>query len=84
MKLIKLFYIASLIALAGCSSKVVTYDTAGQVIGSCVATQGFILGAKAVCYGGANIQGINYSKVDERTGLLPTIPNNSQISLQQD
>ncbi len=46
MKLIKLFSIASLIALAGCSSKVVTYDTAGQVIGSCVATQGFILGLK--------------------------------------
>ncbi|MBF4520783.1 MULTISPECIES: hypothetical protein [Acinetobacter] len=84
MKLIKLISIASLVALAGCSSKVVTYDTAGQVIGSCVATQGFILGAKAVCYGGANLQGINYSKVDERTGLLPAVPTNTQISLQQD
>lgn len=84
MKLIKLFSIVSLVALAGCSSKVTTYDTAGNLIGSCVATQGFILGAKAVCYGGANLQGVDYSKIDEHTGLLPSVPKSNQITLQHD
>ncbi|NNH37451.1 hypothetical protein HLH11_02060 [Acinetobacter sp. ANC 4280] len=71
----------TVLLITGCSSKVVTYDATGQVIGSCKATSGFILGARAICYGGANSEGVDYSKIDQHSGLLPLPPKSSKIIL---
>lgn len=43
--------------LSGCASKVITYDADGKMIGKCVASSGFILGAGASCSGMANQEG---------------------------
>ncbi|AYO54985.1 hypothetical protein [Acinetobacter wuhouensis] len=72
-----------LLLLSGCSAKVMTYDVAGNVIGSCKATQGFIFGAKAECYGHGNSAGVDYRQVNIKTGLLPTPPVNTQIQLNR-
>ncbi|AWL28872.1 hypothetical protein DJ533_09975 [Acinetobacter defluvii] len=78
----KKYFIASLLVfLSGCSAKVITYDAAGNAIGSCKATQGFIIGAKAVCYGHGNSKDIDYRQVNIKTGLLPMPPVNTQIQL---
>ncbi|MFD1439633.1 hypothetical protein [Acinetobacter terrae] len=81
MKLIKFLGMGTVLLITGCSSKVVTYDATGQVIGSCKATSGFILGARAICYGGANSEGVDYSKIDQQSGLLPLPPKSSKIIL---
>lgn len=81
MKLIKFLGMGTVLLIMGCSSKVVTYDATGQVIGSCKATSGFILGARAICYGGANSEGVDYSKIDQQSGLLPLPPKSSKIIL---
>ncbi|WP_313035292.1 hypothetical protein [Acinetobacter sp.] len=81
MKLIKILCVGTVVLITGCSAKVVTYDATGQVIGSCKATSGFILGARAICYGGANSEGVDYSKVDQKSGLLPQPPKSSKIIL---
>lgn len=72
-----------LVLLSGCSAKVITYDVAGNVIGSCEATQGFIIGAKAECLGHGNSTGIDYRQANIKTGLLPTPPVHTQIQLNQ-
>ncbi|MDM1757052.1 MULTISPECIES: hypothetical protein [Acinetobacter] len=78
----KKYFIASLLVfLSGCSAKVITYDAAGNAIGACKATQGFIFGAKAVCYGHGNAKGIDYRQVNIKTGLLPIPPASTQIQL---
>ena len=81
MKLIKFLGMGTVLLITACSSKVVTYDATGQVIGSCKATSGFILGARAICYGGANSEGVDYSKIDQQSGLLPLPPKSSKIIL---
>ncbi|WP_328703773.1 hypothetical protein [Acinetobacter terrae] len=81
MKLIYFLGMGTVLLITGCSSKVVTYDATGQVIGSCKATSGFILGARAICYGGANSEGVDYSKIDQQSGLLPLPPKSSKIIL---
>jgi len=81
VKLIKFLVVGTVLLITGCSSKVVTYDATGQVIGSCKATSGFILGARAICYGGANSEGVDYSKIDQQSGLLPLPPKSSKIIL---
>lgn len=81
MKLIKFLVVGTVLLITGCSAKVVTYDAMGKVIGSCKATSGFILGARAICYGGANSEGVDYSKIDQQSGLLPLPPKSSKIML---
>jgi len=51
VKLIKILCAGTVVLITGCSAKVVTYDATGQVIGSCKATSGFILGAVQVVLG---------------------------------
>ncbi|MFV5525842.1 hypothetical protein VXQ23_14450 [Acinetobacter variabilis] len=77
----KLFAISTILLLTGCSSMVVTYDAAGQVIGSCKATRGLFSTASAVCGGSGNAIGVNYNTVNEKTGLLPVPPSQTQIKL---
>ena len=57
MSFIKLFSRSTIVLMTGCSSMVVTYDASGQVIGSCKAESGFIIGGGAGCSGSANQEG---------------------------
>lgn len=70
-----------LLGLSACSSKVVTYDAAGTLIGSCKATRGLLSTASASCHGSGDALGMNYHKIDEKTGLMPTLPKHTQIAL---
>ena len=81
MKLINFLGMGTVLLITGCSSKVVTYDATGQVIGSCKATSTLILGARAICYGGANSEGVDYSKINQQSGLLPLPPKSAKIIL---
>lgn len=81
MKLINFLVVGAALLITGCSAKVVTYDAMGNVIGSCKATSGFLLGARAVCHGSANSEGVDYSKIDPESGLLPGLPKSSKIIL---
>ncbi|MFC6167899.1 hypothetical protein [Acinetobacter terrestris] len=81
MKSIKFLVLGTVVLITGCSAKVVTYDATGQVIGSCKATSSFILGARAICYGGANSEGVDYSKINQQSGLLPLPPKSAKIML---
>lgn len=57
MKLTALCLLATTLLTVGCASKVVTYDSQGQVIGSCHSSYGFILAGGASCTGTANQEG---------------------------
>ncbi|WP_180005253.1 MULTISPECIES: hypothetical protein [unclassified Acinetobacter] len=81
MKIIKFLVVGAVLLITGCSSKVVTYDATGQVIGSCKATRGLLSTASAHCGGSGNAIGVNYNTVDAKTGLLPVPPSQNQIIL---
>ncbi|MGE8685276.1 MULTISPECIES: hypothetical protein [unclassified Acinetobacter] len=81
MKIIKFLVVGAVLLITGCSSKVVTYDATGQVIGSCKATRGLLSTASAHCGGSGNAIGVNYNTVDAKTGLLPVPPSQNQINL---
>ena len=81
MELIKLWSFSVLLGVAGCSSTVVTYDPTGNIIGSCKATRGLLSTASASCGGSGNGLGIDYNRVDNDTGLLPTPPVHQKIDL---
>ena len=59
MKLSVFALISIVFVSVGCASKVTTYDAQGRVIGSCVSSKGFVLGASASCTGTANQEGRN-------------------------
>ena len=59
MKISSLVALACAVLMTGCASTVVTYDSRGQVIGSCKAERGFIIGGGAGCSGSANQEGRN-------------------------
>ncbi|ATO20053.1 hypothetical protein BS636_10490 [Acinetobacter sp. LoGeW2-3] len=82
MNFIKLFSISTIVLMTGCSSMVVTYDAAGQVIGSCKATRGLLSTASAHCGGSGDAIGVNYNAVNTKTGLLPVPPSKNQINLK--
>lgn len=82
MKLKFLFSMCAILFMTGCSSKVVTYDAKGQIIGSCKATRGLLSTASAQCYGSANAFGVDYNQLDG-SGLLPLPPSSTQISLKR-
>lgn len=82
MNLIKIFTILAISGLAACSSKVVTYDATGKIIGSCKATRGLLSTASAHCSGSGDALGVNYNTPDANTGLLPTPPSQNQINLK--
>ena len=69
MNLIKIFSILAISGLAACSSKVVTYDATGKIIGSCMATRGLLSTASAHCSGSGDALGVNYNTPDANTGL---------------
>lgn len=72
----KYFTKSILVFLSGCSAKVITYDTVGNAIGSYKAMQGFIFGAKAVCYDG-NAKGIDDRQVNIQTSLFSIPPTST-------
>lgn len=82
MKLYKILSLGIFTIFSGCSSVAVTYDAAGQVIGSCKATRGLLSTATAICHGNSNEQGVDYNVVDKNTGLLQIPPSSSSISIQ--
>ena len=55
----KIMIVGTMLGLSGCSTKVMTYDVTGNMIGWYKAIQGLCFGARAVCYGNSNYQGIN-------------------------
>ena len=57
MKTLSFTAVLATILMTGCASKVTTYDAQGQLIGSCVSSSGFVLGAQASCIGHANQEG---------------------------
>ena len=82
MNLLKIFSILAISGLAACSSKVVTYDATGKIIGSCMATRGLLSTASAHCSGSGDALGVNYNTPDANIGLLPTPPSQNQINLK--
>lgn len=82
MNLIKIFSILAISGLAACSSKVVTYDATGKIIGSCMATRGLLSTASAHCSGSGDALGVNYNTPNAATVLLPTPPIQNQINLK--
>ena len=82
MKIMGLLSALLMLGLSACSSKVVTYDAAGNLIGSCKATKGLLSTAHASCHGSGDALGVNYHKMDEKTGLMPALPKHSQITLR--
>ena len=54
--------LSSLALLGGCSSKVITYDATGYVLGSCTAQAGLLFKGQADCYGYSNTEELTFSK----------------------
>lgn len=82
MNLIKILIIGGVALLSACSSMTVTYDAAGNVLGSCKATRGLLSTASAHCSGHGNGPSVDYSAVDQETGRLPTPPQITSISIR--
>lgn len=59
MKLISALAVLGALFATGCASTVTTYDSRGQMIGSCTAERGFVIGGGATCHGHANQEGKN-------------------------
>lgn len=57
MKISALIALCTAVLMTGCASTVTTYDSRGQVIGSCKAERGFVIGGGAGCVGHANQEG---------------------------
>ena len=57
MKISGLIALFTAVLMTGCASTVTTYDSRGQVIGSCKAERGFVIGGGAHCSGHANQEG---------------------------
>lgn len=81
MKVTHFCAIFATIWMVGCSSKVVSYDGAGNMLGSCTATRGLLTKAGADCQGQS--LGHGYEKINPVTGYLPVLPENTQIHLSR-
>lgn len=57
MKISAFIALITAVLVTGCASTVTTYDSRGQVIGSCKAERGFVIGGGAGCVGHANQEG---------------------------